>query len=133
ETLRMGWPTGLEPATARTTIWGSTIELRPPIANTLDFRMLTVKFSREKSSCDQSPNFRGAQPPSAAVRCASRRTREARPSHQAIVHFERLCEPRGRDTLRLRRARSLKTGYHRSGRHLSFGINHFRLGRHGRF
>src|SRR6266581_4191891 len=26
----MGWPTGLEPATTRTTIWGSTIELRPP-------------------------------------------------------------------------------------------------------
>ena len=25
-----GWPTGLEPATTRTTIWGSTIELRPP-------------------------------------------------------------------------------------------------------
>ena len=45
----MGWPTGLEPATARTTIWGSTIELRPPIANTLDFRMPYVKFMREKS------------------------------------------------------------------------------------
>src|SRR5205814_9615560 len=27
---RMGWPTGLEPATTRTTIWGSTIDLRPP-------------------------------------------------------------------------------------------------------
>jgi tetratricopeptide (TPR) repeat protein len=27
---KMGWPTGLEPATTRTTIWGSTIELRPP-------------------------------------------------------------------------------------------------------
>src|SRR5207249_317235 len=26
----VGWPTGLEPATTRTTIWGSTIELRPP-------------------------------------------------------------------------------------------------------
>ena len=26
----MGWPTGLEPATSRTTIWGSTIELWPP-------------------------------------------------------------------------------------------------------
>ena len=26
----MGWPTGLEPATTRTTIWSSTIELRPP-------------------------------------------------------------------------------------------------------
>jgi hypothetical protein len=32
----MGWPTGLEPATTRTTIWSSTIELRPP-AETLDF------------------------------------------------------------------------------------------------
>ena len=28
---KMGWPTGLEPATARTTIWSSTIELRPPL------------------------------------------------------------------------------------------------------
>src|SRR5690242_15061284 len=25
--IKMGWPTGLEPATTRTTIWGSTIEL----------------------------------------------------------------------------------------------------------
>jgi hypothetical protein len=29
---KKGWPTGLEPATARTTIWGSTIELWPPCA-----------------------------------------------------------------------------------------------------
>ena len=28
--IELGWPTGLEPATARTTIWGSTIELWPP-------------------------------------------------------------------------------------------------------
>src|SRR5207249_6350176 len=28
--ILVGWPTGLEPATTRTTIWGSTIELRPP-------------------------------------------------------------------------------------------------------
>ena len=28
--IDMGWPTGLEPATTRTTIWSSTIELRPP-------------------------------------------------------------------------------------------------------
>ena len=26
----VGWPTGLEPATTRTTIWSSTIELQPP-------------------------------------------------------------------------------------------------------
>ena len=26
----MGWPTGFEPATAGTTIRGSTVELRPP-------------------------------------------------------------------------------------------------------
>ncbi len=32
-----GWPTGLEPATARTTIWGSTIELWPPSRTTLNF------------------------------------------------------------------------------------------------
>ena len=29
--LKAGWSTGLEPATTRTTIWGSTIELRPPL------------------------------------------------------------------------------------------------------
>jgi hypothetical protein len=28
--LEAGWLTGLEPATTRTTIWGSTIELQPP-------------------------------------------------------------------------------------------------------
>src|SRR5438876_6507075 len=28
--IDVGWSTGLEPATTRTTIWGSTIELRPP-------------------------------------------------------------------------------------------------------
>jgi hypothetical protein len=28
--MQVGWPTGLEPATAGTTIRGSTIELRPP-------------------------------------------------------------------------------------------------------
>jgi hypothetical protein len=35
-----GWPTGLEPATTRTTIWGSTIELRPPSLT----RKQTLKF-----------------------------------------------------------------------------------------
>lgn len=29
-TFKKGWKTGLEPATARTTIWCSTIELLPP-------------------------------------------------------------------------------------------------------
>ncbi len=28
--VTLGWPTGLEPATARITIWSSTIELWPP-------------------------------------------------------------------------------------------------------
>jgi hypothetical protein len=32
-----GWPTGLEPATARTTIWGSTIELWPPSRSDFNF------------------------------------------------------------------------------------------------
>ena len=32
----MGWPTGLEPATARTTIWSSTIELWPPFGEAED-------------------------------------------------------------------------------------------------
>ena len=32
EARKNGWPTGLEPATARITIWSSTIELWPPNA-----------------------------------------------------------------------------------------------------
>lgn len=28
----LGWPTGLEPATSRATVWRSTLELRPPSA-----------------------------------------------------------------------------------------------------
>ncbi len=40
----MGWPTGLEPATTRITIWGSTIELRPPTrGETLRIGLLSVK------------------------------------------------------------------------------------------
>lgn len=40
----MGWPTGLEPATTRITIWGSTIELRPPTwGETLRIGLWTVK------------------------------------------------------------------------------------------
>src|SRR5216117_3835841 len=38
----MGWPTGLEPATTRTTIWGSTIELRPP---SLRRRRASLRFA----------------------------------------------------------------------------------------
>lgn len=29
--IKKGWKTGLEPATTRSTIWGSTIELLPPL------------------------------------------------------------------------------------------------------
>jgi hypothetical protein len=45
---RMGWSTGFEPATARSTIWGSNqAELRPPgSANKLSFCLYDVKFSR---------------------------------------------------------------------------------------
>src|SRR5205809_611827 len=43
----MGWPTGLEPATARTTIWSSTIELRPPSRiQILVFRRAIANASR---------------------------------------------------------------------------------------
>ena len=44
----MGWPTGFEPATARSTIWGSNrAELWPPPANKLDFRFVRVKFTHQ--------------------------------------------------------------------------------------
>ena len=45
-TTRMGWSTGFEPATARSTIWGSNqAELRPPEpGNKLDFWREGVKF-----------------------------------------------------------------------------------------
>src|SRR4029077_20173807 len=45
----MGWPTGLEPATTRTTIWGSTIELRPPSSVT-GHQILKSKSSFAKQS-----------------------------------------------------------------------------------
>src|SRR6266567_1448296 len=46
-----GWPTGLEPATTRTTIWGSTIELRPPsLTRKPDFK---IRFS----FCKQRTRF----------------------------------------------------------------------------
>src|SRR3989440_13097500 len=44
----MGWPTGLEPATTRTTIWGSTIELWPPReSQILGFRFAIAKANRQ--------------------------------------------------------------------------------------
>src|ERR1043166_1079311 len=44
-----GWPTGLEPATTRTTIWGSTIELRPPsLAGKQDFKIL-IFFCKQRT------------------------------------------------------------------------------------
>ena len=51
---RLGWPTGLEPATARTTIWGSTIELWPPSLRTLKFPRPIAKIKhwrRESEDC----------------------------------------------------------------------------------
>jgi hypothetical protein len=44
----IGWPTGLEPATARITIWSSTIELRPPARSNLEFRFWIAKAKRRK-------------------------------------------------------------------------------------
>src|SRR5438876_7937734 len=43
--IDVGWPTGLEPATTRTTIWGSTIELRPPS------KLPSTKFKICRSFC----------------------------------------------------------------------------------
>src|ERR1700734_1860886 len=48
ESPKAGRPTGLEPATARTTIWSSTIELRPP-------------FIRKTSESSRKRFFRGAK------------------------------------------------------------------------
>ena len=45
-----GWPTGLEPATARITIWSSTIELWPPTqVGTLVFGAAIAKAKRARS------------------------------------------------------------------------------------
>src|SRR5438067_10478261 len=44
---KKGWSTGLEPATTRTTIWGSTIELRPPSGiQILVFRRMIANAQR---------------------------------------------------------------------------------------
>src|SRR5262249_37516183 len=43
----MGWSTGLEPATSRTTIWGSTIELRPPAGPHTSFPRRPRQFRRQ--------------------------------------------------------------------------------------
>src|SRR2546423_6675602 len=48
-TCEAGWPTGLEPATTRTTIWGSTIELRPPsLAGKQDLK-IRISFCKQKT------------------------------------------------------------------------------------
>src|SRR5438105_15724126 len=45
--FNLGWSTGLEPATTRTTIWGSTIELRPPSGiQILVFRRMIANAQR---------------------------------------------------------------------------------------
>src|SRR5579871_7024678 len=55
---RMGWPTGFEPATARSTIWGSNrAELWPPPANKLDFQLARVKFTHGFEKCEISKIF----------------------------------------------------------------------------
>ena len=52
----MGWSTGLEPATAGTTIQGSTIELRPPFLNGgleyLNFGVRQADFRSDHSPWD---------------------------------------------------------------------------------
>src|SRR5256885_12706220 len=44
-----GWSTGLEPATTRITIWGSTIELRPPRSLILVFGCRIAKAKRKQT------------------------------------------------------------------------------------
>src|SRR5438309_3277272 len=52
----MGWSTGLEPATTRTTIWGSTIELRPPSRiQILVFRRAIANAAQNSARVAQSP------------------------------------------------------------------------------
>jgi integrase len=71
ESRKAGWPTGLEPATTRTTIWGSTIELRPPsFSNCLAYAnkwnhglglvdaMLNVSIRKWSKSAMRRPAFK---------------------------------------------------------------------------
>ena len=44
-----GWPTGLEPATTRTTIWGSTIELRPPSLTRRQDLKIPILFCKQRT------------------------------------------------------------------------------------
>src|SRR5437870_9617118 len=45
----MGWPTGFEPATARSTIWGSNqAELRPPTGRQRSFRSIGSQARPER-------------------------------------------------------------------------------------
>ena len=46
---RAGWPTGLEPATTRTTIWGSTIELRPPSLTRKQDLKIPIPFCKQRT------------------------------------------------------------------------------------
>src|SRR5882724_6059816 len=52
----MGWPTGFEPATTRSTIWGSNqAELRPP-ANAREANFLYLQRQAPSRAGDQAPN-----------------------------------------------------------------------------
>ncbi len=74
----MGWPTGLEPATARTTIWSSTIELWPPFDATPRIAaVLTLPTgfsdSEIRSGTILDPAVSGVDPPSNFQRARHRR------------------------------------------------------------
>src|SRR5712664_4704875 len=52
----MGWPTGFEPATTRSTIWGSNqAELRPP-ADAREANFLYSQRQAPSRAGDQAPN-----------------------------------------------------------------------------
>src|SRR5207249_3856195 len=80
----VGWPTGLEPATTRTTIWGSTIELRPP---SIRCRRASLRFAsrfakKRARFFDLLPSFSGhvqrriASSPSSIIIAPRRRMKE---------------------------------------------------------
>jgi hypothetical protein len=53
---KLGWPTGFEPATTRSTIWGSNqAELRPP-ANAREANFLCSQRQAPSRAGDQAPN-----------------------------------------------------------------------------
>src|SRR5207302_2616704 len=79
---KLGWPTGLEPATTRTTIWGSTIELRPPFTGSnWDSKIPTFFCKQRTRHAWRNPLTLGGGethlPPEPVYRCTFHLNRES--------------------------------------------------------